>query len=125
MAIKLRTLGEKLLVGTSDLESSSDALQLSSPATRRTELAAIVERIQVYCDKLEGRLILSFDKFSRHKNFAGMRDCSRSLMLFYKGERLISHFLSSRPVFLESNPKTLEEEVKSKKKMIQSATEKT
>ena len=108
LAIKLRALGEKLLVRTGDLDVPPTASPV--PGRRRTELATIVERIQVYCDKLENRLILGFDKFSRHKNFARMRECSRCLLLFQGGARLTSHYLASRPLFLETNPKTLEEE---------------
>ncbi|QDZ24121.1 subunit Sec10 of exocyst complex [Chloropicon primus] len=107
-AIKLRTLGEKLLVGTSDLGMSN----LASPKpVVRNELATIVERIQVYCDKLESRLIVTFDKNLRHKNFPGMRECSRSLLLFQGGGRLVSHYLASLPIFLETNPKVLGDEV--------------
>ena len=149
-AIKLRALGEKLLVGPGffgddqgignlDTLQGGSAHQTStssaqppttppppatasnaaaaasvnvnaSPVTQLNELSAIIERIQVYCDKLENRLIVDFDKALRHKNFARMRECAKCLMLFQGGSRLISHYLASRPLFLETNPKAMEEE---------------
>ena len=126
-AIKLRALGEKLLVGTSSIaddiqmdatstgngavESPGlDANGPPSPTAKLNELASIIERIQVYCDKLENRLIMNFDKALRHKNFPAMRDCAKCLLLFQGGSRLISHYLASRPLFLETNPKAMEEE---------------
>ena len=115
-AIKLRTLGEKLLVGSAAGVGVGvgDNTQLnSSPVRKRNELAAIIERIQVYCDKLENRLIQNFDKALRHKNYSGMRECAKSLLLFQGGGRLISHYLGSRPIFLETNPKTFEDEAAS------------
>ena len=111
MAIKLRSLGEKLLVGTSELDVASPPSSPNPSVRKRSDLAGIVERIQVYCDNLENRLILGFDKSLRHKNYGKMRECARSLLLFQGGGRLISHYLASRPVFLETTPKSLDEEV--------------